>query len=301
MTVHAGRRLAVRLPPVGPEECLRGYALRLAEANGYPNARWLVSRGRPEDCMDEEFVSLVSNVRSPGAGASFAVQLASVSPAHLDLDKPRVCGKCLAEAAWIRAVWALCSYVACPVHGTLLIDECPGCRAPLSWNRPGPATCGCGYDLRDGEGAPASAALVRCAALLGSLASGMPPGPGVAPIADLNAAAALLRFFSSAFAESGAGWRCRFMSKPRVHQFAAELEAAVPVLLDWPRALHEWLSREAAEPRREGTGLRACFGDVLHRSLNPLGCEGLGAVADEIRRWLAEEWCGGKLKRSSPL
>lgn len=59
-----------------------------------------------------------------------------------------VCPECLAAKPYIRHLWSVKAYIACHLHGFLLIDVCPQCSTSLSWMRPAPERCVCNYDLR---------------------------------------------------------------------------------------------------------------------------------------------------------
>lgn len=59
-----------------------------------------------------------------------------------------VCSLCLQEAGFIRGLWDLTFYVACPVHGVKLITTCASCGQKIAWNRREVLKCNCGYDLR---------------------------------------------------------------------------------------------------------------------------------------------------------
>lgn len=43
--------------------------------------------------------------------------------------------------------WELSLVIACPKHFIDLLDECPHCKQPLRWDRPGLTTCRCGHDI----------------------------------------------------------------------------------------------------------------------------------------------------------
>ena len=95
----------------------------MAEANGYPDSRWLLLGGRPAGGLLEALTG--SDVASPDGDETSGAEFPSVRPVHLDFGKPQVCAMCLAEGAWIRAVWALCSYVACrPLASGTAALEC---------------------------------------------------------------------------------------------------------------------------------------------------------------------------------
>jgi hypothetical protein len=59
------------------------------------------------------------------------------------------------------------------------------------------------------------------------------------------------------------------MSKPRVRVTIGPVEAAAPVLLEWPNGLHAWLDRRP-RAQTQNTGVRATFGPVFHRLLTSL-------------------------------
>ncbi len=58
---------------------------------------------------------------------------------------PRICPTCVDELGYCRAAWDVSLCVACVHHERLLVDVCRSCRRSLSWNRPGPAVCSCGF------------------------------------------------------------------------------------------------------------------------------------------------------------
>jgi hypothetical protein len=48
----------------------------------------------------------------------------------------------------VRKIWELIPVTTCPIHKCLLIDECPGCHARLTWNRESISQCRCEFDWR---------------------------------------------------------------------------------------------------------------------------------------------------------
>lgn len=85
----------------------------------------------------------------------------SVALNHLRGSRCAVCPPCVARAGCASASWELTALAACPEHGCWLIDKCPRCKRPLSWNRPDVAICGCGFDL--GRASTQSAPPAVCA------------------------------------------------------------------------------------------------------------------------------------------
>jgi hypothetical protein len=59
----------------------------------------------------------------------------------------KVCPLCLAESAFIRALWSLSFYNHCAWHDCRLIERCPGCKRLLQWDRRRPEYCSCRHYL----------------------------------------------------------------------------------------------------------------------------------------------------------
>jgi hypothetical protein len=62
-----------------------------------------------------------------------------------------LCPICLSEDEhpYLRCLWQIKICRTCPDHGCLLVESCEKCNEPLTWNRPAPHRCRCGFDLRD--------------------------------------------------------------------------------------------------------------------------------------------------------
>lgn len=165
----------------------------------------------------------------------------------------------------------------------------------------GPARCLCGAELTPAV-EPAPSPLVAVAKLLTELAS-CPAEPcrTSLPACSLDTASRLLWFFATDPSTAGS-WRSRYMEKSDLRTTASMLIHAAPLLLDWPAALHRWLENACEiTPARGGGGVRGAFGPALHRMLASLSGSGFGFLHSEVRRWLAEDWLGGKVKPWSPL
>src|SRR5690606_1948691 len=86
---------------------------------------------------------------------------------RVDLDAllPRrasVCSECLREHGYAKESWELAPVTVCTKHRVRLFDACPGCHAPIKWERPDLFHCAdCAHDLRAAEAVPASESVVR--------------------------------------------------------------------------------------------------------------------------------------------
>lgn len=165
-----GLKLPITVEPQ-PDESLRGLMLRLAEVNGYSDFYWVgelagISMARrssifvpekilrglsqisglPENLLHSMGWWSIPREDSRGMPRMGDVQ-ASVH--QINSGRPRVCPHCLAERNYARVVWELALYCVCPIHGTMLADQCPACDERLSWRRAGVSRCKCGFDLRN--------------------------------------------------------------------------------------------------------------------------------------------------------
>lgn len=61
----------------------------------------------------------------------------------------RICPDCIGsmQEFHIPALWEDPFYISCERHQRLLVDRCPACEAPLSFERESLTHCGCGYAL----------------------------------------------------------------------------------------------------------------------------------------------------------
>lgn len=96
----------------------------------------------------------------PTKGQIYAWMGVAVKASHLRLHTPQVCPACLAadEFPYARAVWDHRLVSSCKTHMCALVDTCPSCAKPLSWNRPEVEACHCGFDLRMAPLIPADGA-----------------------------------------------------------------------------------------------------------------------------------------------
>jgi hypothetical protein len=302
--VRLADRVVARTQPVGPEESLIGYLLRVAATNGYADPAWLLreaceATGAQQPSRLAALAQLTG--AEPVALAAIASPACTLPDAVVDAVHPKLCIACLRASPWLRRVWDIRVVLACPEHRTMLLDACPGCGARLTWRRPGLARCACRHDLLAASEVAAPSALVALAAAIADLCDGpRPADQGIAPVADAATAARLVWFVASDVAAIRAAWRSFHMAKPRCVDVAPAVAAAAPVLLDWPGGLHIWL-HSRAQPASTGAGVKATFGRVLHRLLASLRGPEFVFIHAEIRRWLAEDWRGGRVKPWSPL
>lgn len=166
--------------PQKPEESLRGYFLRLAEANGYSGITSLIFAATGwksrrlgllwrEILVSKDALGSVGRM-AIGDGDHLIKHHASliedgamlVQGRRMDddafLDEPaQICPYCLEENQIIHEDWDLASVTVCPRHKVVLLDSCHCCGAPVVWSRSSLLRCDrCGADYRGATPTPAS-------------------------------------------------------------------------------------------------------------------------------------------------
>ena len=159
-------KLPIRLA-ADQDESTVGFALRLAEANGYPGLRWFFA-----SAADYELVSEAERRTRPWSGLDTTCQTAFMEKAirqatlgeyrraspesevtdscvvpiqvdsysfldikYFDFASAKVCPICLRERPRLLAAWDLTYWLVCPRHKCLMLHRCRNCGRPLHWRR----------------------------------------------------------------------------------------------------------------------------------------------------------------------
>jgi TniQ protein len=171
-SAHADKQL-LRTPRPQPDESLMGYILRLSATNYCETPKWILDlagleiyslkkgwRKLCDDSVDftlfeqiaklsEEEVNemkheFIRNSDYERCHAQWHVPISS-----LRFDWPMICPYCLRENPYCRKFWDLRVITVCPQHRLLLLDICPSCQEPITWNRKSVSRCSCGCDWRE--------------------------------------------------------------------------------------------------------------------------------------------------------
>lgn len=179
--------LPISFPPRHGEGA-RGYIRRLAAENGYlrfkpfcsaisisasmgalsPDRLWArlaVQTGLDVGTFDRIrwlMDPLDRNALTRALGSTF-------SRTFLHSTTLRLCPRCLEEDLYLRELWSLSYYVACPRHQIFLLDRCPSCDTALDPELGGPWTCCCSREYRGFEHRTAPPAAVKAAAMMETL------------------------------------------------------------------------------------------------------------------------------------
>jgi len=176
----------IRTPEPMADESPHGYLLRLADANGMA-LQTLIELATQKS----EYVATVGwdyQLLQPLLGdlalprdfgyrparyirGSMLLRGQPIASRHLGMYKARFCPRCVEELGYIPTVWDLKAYVACTVHGTMMLKYCPVCGQRIKVRRTGLITCNCSADLRRATPDPAPPELLALCEVLSAKVS----------------------------------------------------------------------------------------------------------------------------------
>lgn len=305
--MNDGYILPIRPAPISGESFL-GYLQRLAEANSCDHVQWIADMAE----IDPRQASIGD------AGLGVLADLCLAETERLDrmryrkLDEgylsfmghrvrsqfirnrsPKVCGACLAEARYHRAVWDLAFAGVCPDHRMKLIQSCQDCNRTFRWNRPSVARCSCHADLAMQRGEYVSkkeAEAVRT--ILRRFSVAATPGPVSSQRSDAQQLPSgefveLLLFLgrNASSLETGLGQSGRTLDR---EDLALVLKNGLDASREWPGRFHILLDqlRNVRGYSSEGVSLQARFGQI-YKSIAKLDHVGWGGlVRDAFRSYL---------------
>ena len=246
----------------------------------------------------------------------------TISADDLNYRRPRLCTACLRDHTIWWAVWDLGLIVACPLHRSLLLNQCPACKRKIAWERPAVHKCRCGLDFREVSSASADPGLVAINAIvfraakftLGETAGVEVADFGFPPELLQLKLGALLRFvlFVGSINEGSILRRKQrpFRATDLVGAMAI-CRGAVALLRDWPRPLREVLRRMIPPSASPATlNFSDVYGNFYRHLFRLLPRREFGFVHDAFEEFVIEGWKGfirgqhryfsAAVRRSSP-
>ena len=152
-------------------ESLIGYAIRLAEVNGYDSPGTILcyaGYGSAHSLGPNCDLSLLANVvggnaedfshiaysdvhgKKTGSVSFRGHEISSWRVARvLSAKRTSICPHCIAEQGYLDSFWDLTLATVCPKHGCRALRVCPSCKKDMSWLRAGLLECRCGAQLGD--------------------------------------------------------------------------------------------------------------------------------------------------------
>jgi len=315
-------RLLFRVDPV-PLESPRGYLCRVAHEHSYSGPLSIVRlaglSGTALERMDgigqmahvlrlepEEWRTMCyRHVKGLSKNNQRLFYGKRVSADHLNYGNPRLCPACLRARPIWWAVWDFGLVTACPVHGCLLLSQCPGCKRYLAWHRLAVHKCRCGLDFRDIAIEPAERDLLAINTAI-YRAAGFPPGdtaertlfscgfPGEILSLKLGSLLRLILFVGSIKEHDKLRRRQQYFAATNL-DLAIEIgRAAATIMEGWPRTLRAVLRRmlppEASNP--EAFNFSEIFGNFYRHLFRVLPRDEFGFFHEAFERFVIEDWKG---------
>jgi len=302
-----------------PDEGLHGFLLRLAEYNLYDRLHWTTALAGIDTADNKSAFMLVAEkaeILSKVTGCDADVLMSmgytgsifkgeriitglggSKLPAvAIEYKTPKVCPDCLLEASYIRQVWDLSLMTVCPHHGTRLVNICPDCGQPITWNRANVDSCDCGGDFSFAETSQASIPMVGLARIIwNSLPSTEDKldVPGTFP-KDLEKAEYTDIAKVCSYLD-GIAMEDTMISSAKLHGIDLNarhdvLENGAQVLWDWPKNWHALIQQKIDEHHEgmKGLDLQKTFGRMYSHLFDKANDGTFAFLRDEFVRYLQD-------------
>lgn len=315
-------RLLFRVDPI-PRESPRGYLCRVAYEHSYIGPLSLVRlAGLPRNDLEHaEAYERISHLlrlepedwqamcyrRIPGRNRHNQRLFYGerISADDLNYRCPRLCPACLQGRQIWWAVWDLGLVTACPIHGCLLLGQCPGCRRRLAWQRLAVHKCRCGLDFRDLRIEPADRDLLAINTAI-YRAAGFPRGKAAeralancgfpAELLDLRLGPLLrlVLFVGSIKERDRLRRKQQFFAATNLGVATQIGRAAATMLGDWPRSLRAVLRRMLPPETDNPADLNfsEIFGNFYRHLFRVLPRSEFGFLHEAFERFVIEDWKG---------
>lgn len=246
-------------------ESLMGYVLRLTEANGYPTTSYVLysmtgvwyqsAVGRLDAAplmnlagLSQQEADRLSLKASTSSRSIFNVAGAELTAHEFSVGRPRICPGCLEQDGFCDAFWDISHAQVCGVHGTWMVDACPGCHKHLTWSRSKVAECRCGHSLIDIRTKPAPKPLVDLMQVLRSATfrdeeiAPFPMGMDHLKGLDLAQLCKIIWVMSDTMHKKEHGDRTVRVIRSR-EKLSEYLPVVADALADWPEGFRRFLDK----------------------------------------------------------
>jgi hypothetical protein len=311
------------------DESFLGYLLRLTEINHYDALAWilqlgiiqknprqkfaLLSIGAPPDLqplaeltgVDQSSLASLwyQPVDNGGKIPDYAMFGNPVPRYTIRLRQPKICPHCLNESPYIRKIWDLAALTVCPVHKSMLLDECRGCGRRISWSRTAVTVCRCKFDWRKSGGHAVEDSEIEVAQRIYRSSDLMQPNDsdrsssGTCPLVDLklNHYLSCLFFITGQFNGVMDTRGKRLATALRNSEIHSLICKANTVFTDWPNNFFSFLDwkRENKPDLRHARGLRRDFGQYKSALYVQLGESCYDFLRAAFEKYIATHWQGG--------
>lgn len=293
--------MQIHLEPFA-DEALHSYLLRLANGYGLQSSKQLLKAVnlKPRLAYDQQQLRALADefglsidvltAMSPAADASAPILRLKY---HRSGCSP-ICPCCIKEAPYVRASWDHELITACPQHGVLLIDECPGCSEPITRDRESITHClHCSFSFANSKANLAEDFDLALSALIAgtvskargllpeALQSGNPPPD----IADF------LMYLAVYIQPIVASRRTGKAPRPKTIEESRELlMCAWSALQDWPTGLERFIESRIREG--EGRSVHQRLGRWLAVFQKQFDRDAYSFFADVVEQVLRDKFDG---------
>jgi TniQ protein len=320
--------LVLRAKPKRDESDI-GFLLRLTEINSYDTAYWIVKEARLPlatlhgySFVSNPAVSLLPLAQLTGLNLKDLSELIyhptsneqggpafghSVSKYMLKRHRPRVCPECLRQSNHCRKHWDFPAVTSCPLHDSMLLEECPACCQQISWARKGASLCRCGADWRETR-TPLLPEHESCVSRLVYQKLGLMPTSHANsqsnPLYNWSLPYVLEALFLIASHREGhLDTRARhILAKKQIQKIHKDLLRAFLVFESWPINFYQFLDQVRCRnsSSRSKTGLYADFGSLYVKLYGPrsLSSRSAQVIRNEFEKYLSNHWDEGYLAKA---
>ncbi|NVK19787.1 MAG: TniQ family protein [Methylocystaceae bacterium] len=297
-------------------ESYQGYILRISYANGYHSPTWMmqqlgirknrwilngeIKRAAVAFNISEDILRKMVGVKMLNQPKWSRIMGHEIHNCTFESRYNRICPKCLKDHGWSKSVWELKPYICCPEHGEYLVERCPKCGKPISWNREQLIKCKCGQRLDEIVSKQASKPSIQMCKQIEALFNGKDLNCLPEPFAKLDLSEMLnyLLFLGTYYSGKGTGMGRRFMSRLTSEALIEVFERVAAALFDWPNSFYSLLDdiRHHSDKRANQTGLEAEF-KTFYTSLFGKAEEAqqFQILKNDFADYISEHWAGGAL------
>lgn len=318
----------IRCVQPNAEENLIGYVVRLTEINDYDTPSWILQLSGIKNYLHSKcnFVcnssidlsylawltglsldrlSLLQymrvNIESFGEG--YLMCGLPVPQYMIRINKPKVCPECLDALGYARRVWDFAPLTACPLHGRMLLADCPSCGKPVTWSRKRLSICQCGYDWRKTTAIRVQNYELNVSRYIYELCGLTDCGPAKEyatrdnPLLELDLCTFTSALFFVASQFNGIiDTRGKHLAPSKTNlEIHILLSRAFQVFEQWPKNFFGFLDWRRAHSHDENfvKGLRRDFGQYKSALYLQLSSVKLNFMRDAFEEYLATNWDGG--------
>lgn len=220
--------------------------------------------------------------------------------------KSKFCPKCLDEGVpYFKKIWELTFYTTCEKHAIVLVDCCPSCRRPISWeNRNKLDYCICGTDFKKVLAATASNIVIDYSEYIfynfQENSTYLNQQECTNPLYDikLRESLFLITFMcgqvQKQYFTKEKQWNSNFGINLSNEELYNLLLHVLCIFSDWPVNYHKFLG-EFRTSGQHHTGIKKSFGYFYNSLYTKFMDDSYNFMIEEFEDYIANSWSNGSL------